>query len=105
MFGVDTGRNITALTKSYVDRSKAEFREDKKTIVGFNGPVEMNARCLNDTVIEVSEKKEIYTELWDTAINPCSVTEIDGVIGSDILKSSIVRFDCLNQRLEIKKNG
>jgi hypothetical protein len=95
--GLDTGAQETYASERMLDKIRVRtFIGERKRIGGFAGLREFRGRFISDLRVSLRGKNLLFQKLLVFAPTISTFVNLDGVLGSDIGRTGIVRIDAEN---------
>jgi hypothetical protein len=96
-FNLDTGAQETYSTDALLDKTKAKtFAGERRLIGGFAGLTIVHGRFIDEVRMTMAGQPLIFRKLLVFAPAFSTFVSLDGVLGSDIGRSGVVRIDATN---------
>jgi hypothetical protein len=95
--GLDTGAQETFATEQLLDKVRVRtFVGERKRIGGFAGLREFRGRFITDVRLALGGKTLLFQNLLVFVPLVSTFVTLDGVLGSDIGRTGVVRMDAVN---------
>ena len=96
-FNLDTGAQETYSTDALLEKTKAKtFAGERRLIGGFAGLTVVHGRFVDEVRLTMAGQPLIFRKLLVFAPAFSTFVSLDGVLGSDIGRSGVVRIDATN---------
>jgi len=103
-FGADTGASSTSFSEPIFGKIKLdEVKKETKRVGGVTGFKEVEQKIIPKLKLKINKTEIELSDVSNTLHKPCDFFEIDGVVGSDILRDGCLRLDYRNGIFEVTK--
>ena len=105
LFGLDTGGKTSCLQDKIIDRFGLDFTEEEIELGSAGGFATIPSKKIDSLKVFLSPVKSILFKNINThPLEAATLIKLDGTIGSDLFKDSIVEIDFQNNYFDVRRD-